>query len=186
MTALKHVHEEVQAIHDTLPASTSISELRNEDAKQERILAALEGHSWLHLACLGIRDKDNSFHSRFLLREEPSLRLVDIVTKQLPSAELAFLSACHSARGDPSAYDEAIHLAAGLQFAGYRSVIGTMWAMDDGDGPVVAKEVYGYLTRGGKKADYREAAEGLARATRALRKARVPLERWICFVHYGV
>ena len=137
-----------------------------------------------------MQDPTDPFHSRFLLRGDRSLRLVDIVSKHLPTAELAFLSACHSARGDAAAYDEAIHLAAGMQFAGYRGVIGTMWSMGDEDGPVVARAFYSHMVRKredeGGRMDYRDAAEALGKATRALRRAGVPLERWICFVHYGL
>jgi hypothetical protein len=44
-----------------------------------------------------------------------------------PYAEFAFLSACHTADGDEETPDEVIHLAAGLQFSGFKSVIGTLW-----------------------------------------------------------
>ena len=30
--------------------------------------------------------------------------------------------------------DEVVHLAAALQFCGFRSVVGKMWAMEDDDG----------------------------------------------------
>lgn len=61
--------------------------------------------------------------------------LLDIVNARLPNAEFAFLSACESATGDPNTPDEVLHLAAALQFAGFCSVAGTLWAMDDRDGP---------------------------------------------------
>jgi hypothetical protein len=58
--------------------------------------------------------------------------------------------------------------------------------MADIDGPVLAKEFYTYMFRKpGNKVDFRDSAEGLNRAIRALRKNRVPLERWVMFVHFG-
>jgi CHAT domain-containing protein len=82
--------------------------------------------------------------------------------------------------------DETIHLAAALQFCGFRSVVGTLWAMNDEDGPSISKEFYKHMFRKpGNKADFRDSAEALNVAIRAMRKNRVPLERWILFVHIG-
>ena len=186
MPVLTQAQAEECAVEHTMPAGTAIAKLCGVDAKQEEILSTLDHHPWLHLACHGVQDTTDPFQSRFLLRAGHSLRLVDIVSKHLPSAQLAFLSACHSARGDAAAYDEAMHLAAGMQFAGYRGVIGTMWSMGDSDGPVVARAFYSHMARNGQGMEYRDGAEALAKATRALRRAGVPLERWICFVHYGL
>ncbi|KAG2103435.1 uncharacterized protein F5147DRAFT_705938 [Suillus discolor] len=55
----------------------------------------------------------------------------------IPHAEFAFLSACHTAIGDEETPDEVVHLAGGLQFSGLKSVIGALWVVD-GD---VAKHV---------------------------------------------
>ena len=53
---------------------------------------------------------------------------------QLLDAEFAFLPACHAAElTDESIADKALHLAAAMQFCGFRSVVG-MWAMADMDG----------------------------------------------------
>jgi len=58
--------------------------------------------------------------------------------------------------------------------------------MDDQDGPTISKEFYKHMFRKpGNEADFRDSAEALNVAIRALRKNRVPLERWILFVHIG-
>jgi CHAT domain-containing protein len=57
--------------------------------------------------------------------------------RDIPHAEFAFLSACHTAVSDEETPDEVILLAAGLQFSGFKSVIGTLWEVDD----AVAKHV---------------------------------------------
>ena len=100
-------------------------------------------------------------------------------------AELAFLSACHSARGDSAAYDEAIHLAAGMLLAGYKGVIATMWSIQDQDGPTVAQAVYSQLVDGGVPNSMR-AAEALHQATLQLQKQGASFERWVPFIHMGV
>jgi CHAT domain-containing protein len=40
---------------------------------------------------------------------------------------LAFLSACEIAKGDQEYTDEVIHLSATMLFAGFKSVVATMW-----------------------------------------------------------
>uniref|UniRef100_A0A8H8CHR0 CHAT domain-containing protein n=1 Tax=Psilocybe cubensis TaxID=181762 RepID=A0A8H8CHR0_PSICU len=114
------------------------------------------------------------------------LPLLDIIRARLPNAELAFLSACFSAAGDVFTPDETIHLAAALQFCGFRSVVGTLWEMNDEDGPFISKEFYKYMFRdSGKRPDFKDSAEGLSYAIREMRKNQVPVERWVMFVHIG-
>jgi CHAT domain-containing protein len=69
--------------------------------------------------------------------------LTDLMAAIVCNAELAFLSACNSARGDPhGTHDEGLHLAAAMQYRGFRSVVGTLWPMADDDGPDVARDFY--------------------------------------------
>jgi hypothetical protein len=50
----------------------------------------------------------------------------------LQNARFAYLSTYHTTVGDEESPDEDIHLVAAMQFAGFCSVIGTMWAVNDG------------------------------------------------------
>ena len=157
------------------------------EANRDQVLRALQQHSWAHFACHGhLGDITQPFRASFELHSGSSLTLLDLIQAKLPNAELAFLSACHSAEGDSITPDESIHLAAALQFCGFRSVVGTLWAMDDEDGPMISKEFYKHMFRDpGNKADFRDSAEALSVSIRAMRKNGVPLERWILFVHIG-
>jgi CHAT domain-containing protein/tetratricopeptide (TPR) repeat protein len=156
------------------------------EANRDQVLYGLQQHSWAHFACHGHLGRNaQPFRASFKLHGS-SLTLLDLIQARLPSAELAFLSACHSAEGDLTTPDETIHLAAALQFCGFRSVVGTLWAMYDEDGPMISKEFYKHIFRKpGNKADFRDSAEALNLAIREMRKSRVPLERWILFVHIG-
>ncbi|KAI0256943.1 hypothetical protein BJV78DRAFT_1083894, partial [Lactifluus subvellereus] len=60
----------------------------------------------------------------------------------LPKAELAFLAACHTVGPEGNTLDEVPHLTAAMQFSGFRSVIGTMWAMADEDGQNLTEYFY--------------------------------------------
>ncbi|KAI0300955.1 hypothetical protein BC826DRAFT_966599 [Russula brevipes] len=64
-----------------------------------------------------------------------ALRCWTSCDRDFANAEFAFLSACHTAEmADGSIADEALHLAAAVQYCGFRSVVGTMWATADVDG----------------------------------------------------
>jgi CHAT domain-containing protein len=117
--------------------------------------------------------------------------LLGIVQSQLPAAEFAFLSACHSAElTEGSVADEILHLTAAMQYCGFRSVVGTMWPMADTDGADLAKHFYKAIFA--DKADqngvpyHERSARALQISVKKLRKQRgITLERWVNFVHYG-
>jgi CHAT domain-containing protein len=103
-------------------------------------------------------------------------------------AELAFLAACHTAElAEDGTPDEVLHLTAAMQFSGFRSVIGTMWAMADEDGLDLSEHFYRKMFAAGSQgANYKQSAKALRHATQKLRmKKGVSLERWVNFVHYG-
>jgi CHAT domain-containing protein len=125
--------------------------------------------------------------SSFLLHDA-SLKLSQIASYKPSIGRFAFLSACHSASGLSELPGEAIHLAAGLQFVGFPSVIATMWGVCDADAPQVAIHTYRYLFRNGLQGlDPSEAATALNRAVHQLREdPDVTIDRWAPFVHYGI
>lgn len=110
-------------------------------ASRGDVLAGLQRHPWVHLACHGHRDASQPFASHFSLHDGP-LSLLDLIRTELPNAELAVLSACHSAGGNEDLPDEFLHPAAGMLVAGFRSVVATLWALDDSVGPIFAEEFY--------------------------------------------
>ncbi|KAH9957612.1 hypothetical protein BC827DRAFT_1224793 [Russula dissimulans] len=80
------------------------------------------------------------------------------------------------------------HVSAAVQYTGFRSVVGTMWAMADIDGQFLAKESYGSVFSDGREGVpyYERTAEALRDAVKELqRKKRASMERWVNFVHYG-
>ncbi|KAG2147890.1 CHAT domain-containing protein [Suillus bovinus] len=124
---LDAVEPELELVRKLLPPppTVSFSKITSVDATKSRALCALRENTWFHLACHGTQGFDEPFQSAFLMRDQP-LSLLDIAQTDLSRHHFAFLSACETAVGDFNTPDEAIHLAAGLQFAGVRSVIGTL------------------------------------------------------------
>src|SRR6267154_4754691 len=120
----------------------------------------------------------------FPMRDGP-LTIREIIRSQWQNPEFAFLSACHTTVGHESTPDEAIHLAAAMQFAGFRSVIGSMWSVDDKVAGEIVSAFYDNLVDGSGRLDCTRAAVALHETMKALRK-KVPLEQQIVFIHIGV
>ncbi|KAG1717664.1 uncharacterized protein EDB91DRAFT_1189727, partial [Suillus paluster] len=89
--------------------------------------------------------------------------------------------------GDEETPDEVIHLAAGLQFSGFKSVIGTLWVVDDEVAKHVVEVFYENMFKDLKDGvlDCTKAAKALNYATHGVKKL-VPLEQRIVFIHIGV
>ncbi|KAG1850075.1 CHAT domain-containing protein [Suillus tomentosus] len=185
--ALLAVDSELELVHKLVPATAKHTTISGDAATRIGALEALQENTWVHLACHGKQDPKQPYNSHFVMRDE-DLTLLDIMEKDIPHAEFAFLSACHTAAGDEETPDEVIHLAAGLQFSGFKSVIGTLWQVDDSVAKHIVKAFYENMFRDSKDGgvmDCTKAAWALNRATHAV-KTTVPLEQRMVFVHIGV
>ncbi|KAG2125776.1 CHAT domain-containing protein [Suillus clintonianus] len=184
---LATVDSELELVHTLVPPEIEFTSLSGDEATQAGSLNALQCNNWVHLACHGKQDRKQPYNSRFAMKDKP-LTLLDIMEKDIPHAEFAFLSACHTAAGDEKTPDEVIHLAAGLHFSGFKSVIGTLWAVDDAVAKHVVEAFYEKMFEGSKDGgimDCTKAAQVLNHATDAV-KMKVPLEQRIVFIHIGV
>ncbi|KAG1762363.1 CHAT domain-containing protein [Suillus occidentalis] len=184
--ALLAVDSELEIVHELAPATVNRTILSGDAATRAGVLEALKENTWVHLACHGKQDHQQPYSSHFVMRDE-YLTLLDIMENDIPHAEFAFLSACHTAVGDEETPDEVIHLAAGLHFSGFRSVICTLWEVDDSVAKHVVEAFYKYMFHPREEGvmDCRKAAWALNRATHVV-KTRVPLEQRIVFIHIGV
>ncbi|KAG2063533.1 hypothetical protein BDR04DRAFT_1037686, partial [Suillus decipiens] len=184
--ALLAVDSELELVQKLIPATATRTTISGDAATQAGALQALEENTWVHLACHGKQDPDQPYNSHFVMKDE-HLTLLDIMERDAPHAEFAFLSACHTAVGDEETPDEVIHLAAGLQFAGFKSVIGTLWEVNDAVAKHVVEAFYKYMfnPKYGGVMNCARAVWALNCATHAV-KTKVPLEQRMVFIHIGV
>ncbi|KAG1778844.1 CHAT domain-containing protein [Suillus placidus] len=184
--ALSAVDSELELVHELVPATANRTTISGDAATRAGALEALEENTWVHLACHGKQDPAQPYDSHFVMRDQ-HLTLLDIMDKHIPHAEFAFLSACHTAVGDEQMPDEVIHLAAGLQFSGFKSVVGTLWEVDDAVAKHVVEAFYTYMFHPKEVGvmDPTKAAWALNCATHAV-KTTVPLEQRMVFIHIGV
>lgn len=172
-------------------------QLLDNRASRSSVIRTLRKVEWVHFACHGRLDEE-PFNSSLQLHGG-GLTLLDLARAKLPHAEFAFLSACHTAEQEPYfALDEVLHLAAGMQFAGFRSVVGTMWQLLDVDGPFLSMAVYTHLMGDMAEGEvrYKRAAEGVRQSALRLKergdegphgeRVDVMAERWVNLVHIGV
>ncbi|KAF8144774.1 CHAT domain-containing protein [Mycena galopus ATCC 62051] len=181
---LDGVHSEVNDILSVVPEPL-VKSFKNQSATPEAVKTQLQECSWLHLACHGKQDLVQPTKSCLVLYEG-ELMLETILKIPLKNAEVVFLAACQTAMGDGNLANESFHLGGGLIAAGFRGAIGTMWAMNDQDGPIVAKAFYSHLFKDGRQPEATDAAEALHLAVKELRKNNVPYEQWIPFIHMGI
>ncbi|KAG1736959.1 CHAT domain-containing protein [Suillus lakei] len=166
-------------------SSVSLTKITSNDATKSRALCTLRDNTWLHFACHGTQNLEEPFKLAFLMRDHP-LSLLDITQMDLSRHEFIFLSACETAVGDPSTPDEVIHLAAGLQFAGVQSVVGTLWQVNDSTVGRLVNAFYRNLCGDGKM-NSKCAAQALHRAVQSLASDEdIPLEQRIVFIHIGI
>ncbi|KAI9573087.1 TPR-like protein [Boletus coccyginus] len=180
-TELTHIRE---VIRDS--PSAHITLLESSDGTVEEVLSLMKEADWVHFACHGIQDATSPTDSGLCLADGRRLNLHDIITVSRPRGGLAFLSACQTAKGDAHLSDEAIHITAGMLFAGYGGVVGTMWKINDELAPRVARDVYRQLFRDGTRPDYREAARALHEVIGRLRHSNASFTEWLPFIHVGL
>ena len=209
MKSLEGVPQEIEEIKGVFAdASRTDSSLclgkclMDSESKVDTVLQEL--NDFVHFSCHGKQGRINPILSGLLLHDKP-LTLLDLLdhwnSRQSQSnLEFAFLSACETATGIDLLPDQALHLAAGMQFVGSLRVVATLWTIQDNFTVLVSRCFYDELTsqgiqkhsRGGDvqwdvgvalhNALQKAISEGLK-----LRKTKSPdLWGWVPYIHMGV
>lgn len=129
--------------------SLALEEVNKVDATVDRVSGELASCSWLHFSRHGMQNSGPGVNSAFAL-QGGDLKLSQIAFKR-STQDLPYLSACHTGvcLQELRLPGEAMDHAGGLQFAGFPSVIATMWGVSDKDCTIVASHTYEYLFRNG-------------------------------------
>jgi CHAT domain-containing protein len=163
----------------------AVTRLVGAAATRSALLATLPAHRRVHIAGHAVADLDRPSQSRLVLADhaERALTAADLGALRLPDAELAFLTACETARTAPGLSDEALHLGSVLHVAGYRHVVATLWAVTDRPAQLLSRSVHAELA---EHDDLGRLAAAVHRAVCALRE-RYPSHPsvWAAYVHMG-
>ncbi|KAF8258221.1 CHAT domain-containing protein [Lactarius quietus] len=188
--SLPTVVAEIQVVR---ALDTEVTSLISAAATPATVIEDFKQHRFVHFACHGTLEPSKPSEAGFGLYGDKRLTLLEIVraNRSLPIADFAFLSTCHTASAtEEGDMGEGLHLAAAMQYCGFRSVVGTMWGMVGEDGRDVAENFYKTLFSNSSRDQgipyYERSAKALRFAVKKLRrKRRITLERWVNFVHYG-
>lgn len=173
---------------EELLGSDRMTVLDGEAADRAGLLSGLAEHRWFHASCHGtqtLADPSGGGLVPYDWETAGLVSVVDLADARHHDGELAFLSACRTATGGTGAPDEAITVAAAMQHAGWRHVIGTLWSIPDDTAAAVTRGFYSTIVRDGEP-HAADAALALHHTLRRLR-ARDPRHpsAWAPFLHLG-
>jgi CHAT domain-containing protein/tetratricopeptide (TPR) repeat protein len=172
---------ELEKIGKQVDGLATFTRIDGEESCISRVVEELGKNEWVHLACDGLSYRKQPFESAFAL-QDGHLTIQRIIGCDLKNPEFAYLSTSHTTVGDEESPDEAIHLASAMQFVGFRSVIGTMLAVDDGETDKITSTFYKHMVDESGRLDHTRAAFAL---NRTMRSVNIPLDQRILYIHLG-
>lgn len=150
---LKQIANEMEAMAEMFPQATLVTE---GQATAERLLAEASGYRVLHLATHARFRADNPMLSSLYLADR-QLTLAEIARLRL-NADLVTLSGCETGHGRLRGAD-LISLACGFLGAGARSLLVSLWRVDDATTAQLMKHFYQALRTGAERASALRAAQ---------------------------
>jgi CHAT domain-containing protein len=123
---LQHVPREVQTVLDAVQEAGASGRSDAGATTTTGVVEMIKLANMVHFACHGNQHHSEPHKSHFCLTTG-DLSVTELMDVNLKNAYFAFLSACETAKGDADHADEVVHLAATMLFAGFRSVVATMW-----------------------------------------------------------
>jgi CHAT domain-containing protein len=158
--------------------------LAGEDATVDGVSRALAEVGSVHLICHGEQDLSAPGAGCLRLYDGP-LTVRALAGLRIPHGRLAVLNGCETVRGGVELSDEALTLAAAVQLAGFRAVIGTLWPVGDAVAVRFADLLYGGLPYGGADAGQAATARLVHLALHRIRGRYGSPVAWAPFAHTG-
>jgi CHAT domain-containing protein/tetratricopeptide (TPR) repeat protein len=178
---LLSVGAELDNIGQCVDGLAAFTRIDGEESCTSRVVEELGKNEWVHLACRGLPNRKQPFESAFALHDG-HFTIQRIIGCDFKNPEFAYLSACHTTVGDEESPDEVIHLASAMQFAGFHSVIGTMWTVDDGETNKITSPFYKHMVDESGRLDHTRAAFAL---NKTMASVDVPFDQRILYIQLG-
>ncbi|KAF8123326.1 CHAT domain-containing protein [Boletus edulis] len=138
---LLSIRTELANIGQHIGGLASFTQIEGPESCISRVAEELCKTEWVHLACHGLPNRTRPFESAFALHDGHFT--IERIMRYEESP------------------DEVIHLTSAMQFAGFRSVIGTMWVVDDGETNKVTSTFYKHMVDESGCLDHTRAAFAL-------------------------
>ena len=163
----------------------NVEPLTEKNATKEQVLSRLNAVSLVHIAAHGSVERGEILLSPNLGSSEPPeekdflLSMTDVLDAKL-NAKLVVLSCCHSGRGKIKA-EGVVGIARAFLGAGARSVIASLWAIDDEATLAFMRHFYEHLVKG------QSASKSLHKAMKMMRESNDfnAVEYWAPFMLIG-
>ena len=179
---LEWAEKEVQMIGEILQTEPLIG----KQATKDEVLRRISSVALVHIAAHGSMETgeialapNSTRSSQIPAREDYLLTMKDVLNAQI-RARLVVLSCCHSARGEVKA-EGVVGIARAFLGAGARSVLVSLWAIDDEATMEFMKVFYQHLVH------KRSASEALNKAMKSMRESDrfSAVKYWAPFVLIG-
>lgn len=127
-----------------------------EQATEERFIEQASNYRILHLATHGKADERVGDYSYLAFAPQPDsienelLYVRDLYNLEL-AADLVVLSACETGRGEFQFGEGIVSLARAFAYAGAKSIVTTLWQIDDQSTQTLMVSFYSYLKKGWTK-----------------------------------
>ena len=175
------VGAELENIGQLVDGLATFTRIDGEESCVSRVVEELDKNEWVHLACHGLPNRKQPFESAFALHGG-HFTIQRIIGCDFKNPEFAYLSACHTTVGGEESPDEVIHLASAMQFVGFRSVIGTMWAVDDGETNKITSTFYKHMVDKSGRLNHTRAAFAL---NKTMEYVDIPFDQRILYIRLG-
>lgn len=145
--------DEVEAAESAIHGSMNTILLGADATESAFKRADLARYRYIHLAVHGFASNVDPDHSALLLGSDPAhgedgfLQAAEIVLMRL-NADMVVLSACDTALGPVEGEEGIAALSRAFLLAGARSVVSTLWSIDDTFSSFLMKQFYGHLAAG--------------------------------------
>ena len=182
LSQLPYAKKEVEMIGKLLKTTP----LTGKDATKDEVVKRLKSVALVHIAAHGCAQTgeivlalDSGRKSQPLRRQDFLLTMSDVQAVCL-RARLVVLSCCHSGRGDVKS-EGVVGIARSFLCAGARSVLVSLWAIDDEATMVFMESLYQHLANG------KSASVALHQAMKSLRESEEfsAVKYWAPFVLIG-
>ncbi len=142
---LKHAQAEAMDVAKVLPNSKA---LVRREASESAFKRYGEGFKYLHIASHGTFNADSPLTSALLLAKDSAndgtLTVGELYSMRL-NADLVTLSACETGLGKIANGDDVVGLTRGFLYAGSRSIVASLWKVDDEATAHLMTRFYGAL-----------------------------------------
>lgn len=170
-----YVQEELRALEAIFPAAKVFS---GADANEKALRVHGPSSPLIHIAAHGFFREDHPMLSGVRMGDS-YLTLYDIYSLKLSGSHVT-VSGCSSGLNAIASGDEVLGLSRGLLFAGARSLLLTLWDLNDKSTATFMQLFYSY------RAEHGNAALALQNAMQELRKALPHPYYWAPFIFIGM